>query len=272
MAVRHITERTRERIERLVDLLYDFLPLSAYRDEATTFTSIFAESRKEHYLEGKNKTEALQNGWEELIRHHPRLPKKFVRKIVPAAKEYRDYKGDPLSREELDELADVLEELGFDMREELEAVEVDVQVRQETVPKEDLVERLDHHPLHNALATEPLELFRDGHFNESVRKAAERFEAEVRHRSQLGRSGRDLMAQAFKFDGGAIQLSGVEVEAENRESFQEGFKFLTMGMMASIRNVFSHGDEERRSAEECFEMLMFLNWLFGRLDEAETEA
>lgn len=44
-----------------------------------------------------------------------------------------------------------------------------------------------------------------------------------------------------------------------------------MGMMSSIRNVFSHGDEGRRSSEECFEMLMFLNWLFGHLDEAEVQ-
>lgn len=270
MAVRHITDRTRERIERLVDLLYDFLPLSAYRDGATTFTSIFADSGKEGYLEGSNKTEKLQNGWEELIRHHRRLPKKFIRKVVPAAKQYRDYKEDPLSREELDELADVLEDLRFDMRDELEAIEVDVEVRRETIPTDDLIDHLEDHPLHDAVAGAPLELFRDGHYKEAVRKAAERFESVVRDRTDLkGQYGQGLMAQAFKPDGGRLQLVGVE--AENQESFQDGFKFLTMGMMSSIRNVFSHGDEERRSAEECFEMLMFLNWLFGRLDEAEVQ-
>lgn len=219
MAVRHITDRTRERIEKLVDLLYDLLPLSAYRDGATTFTSIFAESGKEGYLEGSNKTEKLQNGWEELIRHHPRLPKKFIRKIVPAAKEYRDYKEDPLSREELDELADVLEELRFDMRDELEAVEVDVEVRRETIPTDDLIDHLEDHPLHDAVAGAPLELFRDGHYNEAVRKAAERFESVVRDRIDLkGQYGQGLMAQAFKPDGGRLQLVGVE--AENQDSFQ----------------------------------------------------
>lgn len=167
-------------------------------------------------------------------------------------------------------MAEVLYELDIDMRRELSEIDLEVDLPPITVAPEELVRRLEQFDLHGALRPEPLRLFRDGHFNEAVRRAAERFESAVRERSGLkDRSGRDLMAHAFRPDEGKLSLSGVE--AENARDFQEGYQFLTMGMMAAIRNVFSHGDEERRPPEECFEMLMFLNWLFGRLDEAEVQ-
>jgi len=75
------------------------------------------------------------------------------------------------------------------------------------------------------------------------------------------------MAEAFR-SGGVLRF--VNVEAENRGDFQEGFQFLAMGMMAAIRNVFSHGDEERRPPEQCYEILLVVNWLFRHLELAET--
>jgi len=169
-------------------------------------------------------------------------------------------------------LSEVLNDLDIDMRKELAEIDLDVDLPPITVAPDELIRRLEQYDLHDALRPEPLQLFRDGHFNEAVRRASERFETVVRDQSDElhHRSGRALMAQAFRPDGGALSLSGVE--AQNERDFQEGYQFLTMGMMAAIRNVFSHGDEERRPPEECFEMLMFLNWLFGRLDEAEVQA
>ncbi len=64
------------------------------------------------------------------------------------------------------------------------------------------------------------------------------------------------MANAFK-DGTYIDVSSIQ--PENHQAFIEGFKYLTMGAMASIKNIFSHGDEERHNPEECFEMLLFIN-------------
>jgi len=55
------------------------------------------------------------------------------------------------------------------------------------------------------------------------------------------------------------------VRPDNREGFVDGYKLLAMGLMAAIRNVFSHGDEEARRPEECFEMLLFINWMFRLL-------
>lgn len=268
-AVRRITAGTKDQIRRLVDVLYHFLPLSARGKDAVTFRSIFAESGREEWLEGHpSKRRALQAAWENVIRYHPRLPYRLIRKIVPAAIDYRRYKRNPLLQEELDALTEALLALDFYMRRELGEIELEEELPAITIPPKELVHRLEEHDLHDAVRTEPLQLFRDGHFNEAVRRAAERFEDALRDRSGLDDHGRTLMANAFRPDGGVLRL--VNVEAENQRDFQEGFQFLAMGMIQAIRNVFSHGDEERRPPEECYEMLLFLNWLFRHLGLAET--
>ena len=146
------------------------------------------------------------------------------------------------------------------MRDEFSRLEIDETLPRISVPPERLMEQLRHHDLAPAISGEPLELFQDGHFNEAVRRACEKFEAKVQKlSSHLGKSGRDLMAKAFAT---SAYLDLQSVEDGNKQSFTEGFRLLTMGSMAAIRNIFSHGDEERRSPEECFEMLLLINWMF----------
>ena len=262
-SVRRITAARQERLNTLAEILYELLPLTSRSRSAITFTSLFVESSVGHYLEGPtNKLQALQKGFSSLYRHHQNLPKMIIRKIIPAAIEYRYYKRRPLTRKELDELASCLEDLDIDMTKEINEIEINERLPRINVPPEKLLERLRGHDLDFALSTEPLSLFEDGYFNEAVRKAAERFEDRVQELSGFDSSGRDLMAKAFA-DENLIELLGVE--QENQQGFIEGYKFLAMGTMAAIRNIFSHGDEQKRSPEECFEMLLFINWLFRSL-------
>ena len=263
MAYRRVTAPRKERLNYLANILYDFLPLTSNSEYAITFTSIFAESSVEDYLDGDNKTQALKNGFEDLYRHHKILPFTIIRKVIPAAIDYRMYKRKPLRREELDELANCLYDLDIDMRKEIEEVEVNESLPEITVPPEDLKERLRNHNLNPAITLKPLQLFEDGHFNEAVRKAAEIFEDRVQELSESDEHGRSLMGISFNDDS---LLNTSNIEPENQQAFIDGYKFLTMGMMASIRNIFSHGDEERRSPEECFEMLLLINWLFRYIE------
>jgi hypothetical protein len=261
--VRRITAPVQKHLNDLADILYEFLPLTSPSKNTVTFTSIFAESHVEDYLQGPaNKRQALQKGLTELYRRHERLPTTIIRKVVPAAIEYRRYQRRPLKRSELDALADCLKSLSIDMVKELGSIQLDETLPRITVPPEELRQRLRGHDLEPALAAEPLDLFEAGHFNESVRKASEKFEDRVQEMCSLATHGRDLMARAFA-DGALLDVECYE--PENRDGFVEGYKFLAMGAMSAIRNVFSHGDEERRSPEECFEMLLFLNWLFRGL-------
>mgnify|MGYP001236395267 FL=1 len=120
----------------------------------------------------------------------------LIRKIVPAAIDYRMYLRNPLTREELQNLADILFDLGIDMRKELDAVTIDETLLRITVPSKELEEHLRKHDLEPSISNEPLQLFSDGHFNESVRKAAEIFQDRVQELTGINRSGRDLMARA----------------------------------------------------------------------------
>ena len=261
--VRKITAEKKERINRLAEILYHYLPLHSRSSNAITFKSIFRESSIAAYLEGPdNKRQALQKGFEKLYRYHEKLPRMVIRKIVPAAIEYWKHQRNPLVQEELDALSRCLSSLDIDMSDELSKIVIDEQLPRITVPPEKLKENLRQHDLEPAIASEPLQLFNNGHFNEAVRKAFERFEDKVRELSAIEASGRELMGKAFST---ADYLDISRVENENKQSFVDGYKLLAMGSMAAIRNIFSHGDEERRSPEECFEMLLFLNWLFRYL-------
>jgi len=268
MANRRLTTDRRTKIHELVDLMADFLPLSAHSDRSTTFLKIFSESNVQSYIKQKlPKKKAMTAAWEKIYRRHPKLPFTLIRKIVPAAVDYRRYKRTPLRREEIDRLSDILASLGFDMRRELALVELDETVPEIQVPPLELLKRLEEHPLVTQVAGEPLELFRNGHFNESVRKAAERFEVAVQKKSGQTSSGKDLMGKVFNLDNPVIALN--PLKTENDKGIQEGYMHLTIGMIRAIRNIFSHGDEDQRAPEEAYEMLLFINWLFRLLEHAK---
>lgn len=268
-AFRKVTANKKILLNQLAELLCQFLPLTSNAKNSITFRSIFAESHIEKYLDGYSvKIQAIENGITELYRRHERLPKAIIRKVIPAAINYRFYKRKPLTKREIEKLSDILFELEIDMRDELVEIEIDETLPRIEVPPKLLEEHLRNHDLESNISSEPLQLFSDGHFNEAVRKAAERLEDFVQDISNLGSSGRELMANAFR-DGTYIKTSSIQLE--NQQGFIEGFKFLAMGTMASIRNIFSHGDEERRSPEECFEMLLFINWLFRSIKTVEEQ-
>lgn len=262
-AVRRITAGVRSNINLLVDVLTDFLPLTSPSPSTVTFHTIFKESKADKYF-GKNtvKRKALQEGFENVYRYRERLIFNIIRKVIPAAIEYRKYKRNPLKRGDLEALAECLYRLNVEMRREIKQVRLDETLPRITVPPKKLKERLQNHDLVPEISSEPLDLFLDGHFNEAVRKSVERFEAKVQEISGDSEIGRPLMAKVFS-EGTYINLDGIE--ANNQSSFQEGYKFLTMGAMQAVRNIFSHGDEEARSPEECFEMILFVNWLFRYL-------
>lgn len=250
-------------IQRLVELTSDFLPISTYKGKGITYTSIFEESNIGDYLVGEHKAQQLQSGWENLLRYHDRLPKTIVRKIISGAIQYRRNQRKPITVVELGLVGEILSKLGIDMLAELKEMELDESIPVIKVPPAELVLRMTKYNLHPEIATEPIELFKNGHFNEAVRKAAEKFEVLVQSKSGQTAIGKNLMARVFSLHAPLVPLNSLA--SDNEKGIQEGFQFMTMGMMLGIRNIFSHGDEDQRSPEECFEMLMFINWLFRQL-------
>ena len=263
-AVKTITSNVKGRINDLAELLYSFIPLRTRNNKTETFYTIFKESSIQSYFpKGAYKKVALEKALEKLFRYHKKLPYTIFRKVVAAAIKYRRYKRNPLKRSELDQLDSFLLKLGINLTTELQHTELDEFVPLITVPPAELIRRLESHPLCEQLNSEPLELFRNGHFNESVRKASERFEVAVQDLTGLNDIGKNLMGKAFNLNGPIITLN--QLSNENERGIQEGFQFLSMGMIRAMRNIFSHGDEDQRSPEEAYEMLMFINWLFRQL-------
>ena len=263
-AIRTITASDRGHIADLTEILYNFLPLSTRNNKTETFTSIFKESKIHVYIPEKtSKKEAMEKALVKLFRYHQKLPFTIFRKVVIAAIKYRRYKRNPLKREELDQLDALLQQLGLNMSSELAAIELDQITLLITVPPSELVKRLENHPLCEQVRAEPLELFKNGHFNESVRKATEKFEAEIQSRTGSSDIGKTLMNRTFKLNGSSIALNSLS--NGNETSIQEGYQQLTAGMMQAMRNIFSHGDENQRTPEEAYEMLLFINWLFRQL-------
>jgi uncharacterized protein (TIGR02391 family) len=258
-----ITAGVKTQIFELCNLLYNFLPLSSYNKNAITFKKIFTESKVHKYLIGNNKKQQLQGVWENVFRYHPKLPFTLIRKIIQPSIDYRMNQRNPLTKKELDKLKDILFELGIDMKAEIGKVSLNEELTVIKVPPVQLVERLTSHPLVKEISSEPLQLFRNGHFNESVRKACERFEVKVQTISGLNEIGKGLMSKCFGLNTPFIPLN--PMSTENERGIQEGFQFMSMGAMRGIRNIFSHGDANQKPPEECYEMLLFINWLFRQL-------
>lgn len=264
-AVRRITADKKVLIGEMVEVLYPFLPLKSRGKGAVHFYSIFKESKVHHYLgSSPNKKHQLQRGFENLLRFHQNLPFTIIRKIIPASIGYRRHKRNPLKREELNILSDLLFQLGIDMKSELAGITIDETVPEIQVPTNELIKRLEQHPLVPEIASEPLQQFKNGHFNESVRKAAERYESKIQKLSGSTDIGKRLMSRVFTIPAPTVKIN--DLTTENEKSAQEGFQYLSMGMMQAIRNIFSHGDEDQRSPEEAYEMLLFINWLFRQLN------
>jgi len=263
-AIRTITASDRGHIADLTEVLYGFLSLTTRNNKTETFTSIFKESNIHSYIPQKtSKKQAMEKALIKLFRYHQKLPFTVFRKVVVATIKYRRYQRNPLKREELNQLDILLKQLGLDISNELAAIELDQIPLIVVVPPSELVKRLENHPLCEQVKTQPLELFKNGHFNESVRKATEKFEAEIQSKTGSSDIGKTLMNRTFKLNGPAIALNSLS--NGNERSIQEGYQQLTAGTMQAMRNIFSHGNEDQRTPEEAYEMLLFVNWLFRQL-------
>lgn len=261
-----ITRKRREAILQLADALAVLAP-------ATTPGKGFCVRKvaEEHGLKkcwkaGANKRTMIARFLEDVFRQYPRKPKAVVMAIVRDGLDWRARRGEATTREELEAIATPMGALGFDIRKDLKKLKLPEPSRV-CPPSQDKITLIERLELHKALCDDCLEMFRDGHFNESVRKALERFEKCVQDTiGDHSTFGRDLMAKAFSEQHPQIALNAMQ--CANDRSEQEGFKFLTMGAMSGMRNLYSHGDVEQMSVTDAIERLAFVSLLFKRVDKA----
>src|SRR5581483_10670158 len=258
-----ITKARREQIERLATALAEIAPSTSPGSGFCVRKVAYDMGLKDCWKKQKNKREDIAHLLENVMRRYPRKPKALVLRIVRGGVGWKARKGERVTKAHLDAIAAPMEALGFRIRKDLQVIEIPEPSRVRH-PSQDMVAVLDRLDLQKALADDITVMFRDGHFNESVRKALERFEKFIQ--DALGDHetfGRDLMAKAFGGDPPLIALNALTTA--NDRSEQEGFKFLTMGAMSGMRNLYSHGDVEQMSAMDAIERLCFVSLLFKRV-------
>lgn len=112
-----------------------------------------------------------------------------------------------------------------------------------------------------------------GEYEASVRESVVVFESLVKNKSGLPKfMGSDLMARAFSYkknDNGTItefpkiQVNGLSTISEINE--QEGLKYLSMGVMSGIRNIYMHGPAEDR-IYLALQIVSFINFLIQEVN------
>lgn len=117
-------------------------------------------------------------------------------------------------------------------------------------------------------------------FYRAAEEAIKRYETITQKKSGNNQTGRDLMAQVF---GKSKSLSvtskynrrdGEPFKTDTQENIEEGQKFLSMGIMAGVRNPLAHEEKIELkesglfSENDCLDILSLLSHLFRRLDDA----
>ena len=261
-----ISKPRRVLIEQLAYQLADLAPATSRGNSFCVRKVAVDHQLGKHWKDGQNKREMITSLLIEVFRQYPRMPKAIVLEIVVGGVAWRTQKGRAVPREELDAIVDTMAALGFDLKKEVEKIELPdpSRVRPPSLDLAGVLERLE---LHDALRDDCIQMFKAGHLNEAVRKGLERFEKFIQDSiNNHDAQGKGLMALAFKKDVPTIQIN--PLKTANDKSEQEGFMHLTMGAMAGMRNIYSHGDVETVTPMDAFERLCFISLLFKRVEKA----
>lgn len=184
---------------------------------------------------------------------------------MPKAIEKRHEKGDPILEAEVLELSAKLKAVNVDFEAEIIAMNLPKE-RPKTVPPPIAIQKiLDAYILHPSLLPDCKKMFIEGHINESVRKALERFEKTIQDlTSTHDKQGADLMAAVFSEQTPKIKFNNLATPQEINK--QLGFKFVCMGIMHWWRNNLSHGDEAQLSHHDALGRLIMVSNLFYEVD------
>ncbi len=255
-----------QNIRILADMLGQFIPYSGYRSKFNLL-SVAKERGLSKYLSKKSwsKKEAMAEFIQKLHREKPRTLKNIIREVLPKAIERRHQQGNPVLHDEAQSFAIQLYKIRIDLRKEIQELNFPKSRPTIVPPPYEIQEILKKFSLHSLLMPECQKLFLDGHINEAVRKALEKFEVYIQHKIGSTIIGKDLMGQAFCLSNPRIKLNNLCNKAEQNE--QEGFLHIAMGIMQWWRNSLSHGDEKQIYHQDALGRLFLVSNLLKRLDE-----
>ena len=124
----------------------------------------------------------------------------------------------------------------------------------------------DRRNLAAQLSGKTKELFDNGHYSESVFEALKLFDQRIARISGITDTGRGLMMAAFSKNKPKIQLNSLMSETQTNE--QEGYMFITAGMMSAIRNPRGHEAEYYDDVDSCLDYLTLVSLCIRKIEHA----
>lgn len=265
-----ISASTVQNLRILSEQLGEIIPATSMNKNGFCFVSLSKEYGLKKFWENKGqKKESIANFLVGVYKNHPRILKKMIRENLPRAIERRHKNGNPILREEADNLSVTLTKLNIDLKKEIRDLDLPTTRPSIVPPKIEMQKALAAIALHPLLMPECKKMFDDGHLNEAVRKALEKYEVYVRETSGLSLMGTNLMEQAFSQSGPKIQIS-LDSDQRRRDGLQEGFKDISRGAMEYWRNFASHGDEEQMPAQDAISILGVISHLMYVVQNNKT--
>lgn len=255
IAKKVVSASSLQSIRLLAEQLGEIIPATTMNKTGFCFTTLAKEYKLKKYWENKGqKKESIASFLILVYKKHPRVLKKLIRENLSRAIERRHKNGNPILRQEADTLSATLFKLNIDLKKEIGELDLPTTRPSIVPPRIEMQKALSVLSLHPMLLPDCKKLFDDGHLNESVRKALEKYEVYVRDSSGLNLMGTNLMEQAFSEKGPKISISN-DLDSRRKEGLQTGFKDISRGAMEYWRNYSSHGDEDQMPAQDAISIL-----------------
>lgn len=269
IAKKIISASSVQNIRLLAEQLGEIIPATSMNKAGFCFTTLAKEYKLKKYWENKGqKKESISSFLMQVYKKHPRVLKKLVRENLSRAIERRHKNGNPILRQEADNLSATLLKLKIDLKKEMRELDLPTTRPSIVPPKIEMQKALGVLSLHPMLLPDCKKLFDDGHLNESARKALEKYEVYVRDSSGLSLMGTNLMEQAFNEKSPKISISN-DSDVRRNEGLQTGFKDISRGAMEYWRNYASHGDEEQMPAQDAISILGVVSHLLYAVQKSK---
>lgn len=249
----------------LAEQIGKIIPATSYRKGAFCFATIAKKVRlQKHWPAAGSKKEAIFGFLRAVYCRHPKIFYRLFRENIAQGIERRHSAGDPVLEAEILQLDANLRRLDVNLSREFAHLNLPKERPRIVPPPFTYQKMIDDLGLHPYLLPECAELFKDGHINESARKALEKYEAYVQRKSGLSAIGNNLMATAFSETNPAIKVA--DTSTVRGKSLQEGFKFLSMGAMGFWRNYCTHGDEKQMPYLDALAIIAAVSHLLGTIE------
>lgn len=136
--------------------------------------------------------------------------------------------------------------------------------------------------MHSTVKDASYEDYKNADFYRAVEEAIKRYETIIQKVSGLKTDGQALMGAVFGKNNAKLsvtskykRIDGSDFSDSTKENIEDGQKFMSMGLMAGVRNPLAHEEKKELkttnlfSEDDCLDILSLISHLFRRLDDAE---